>query len=365
MSVHVPALPFGIDPLIAEAKQRARRRRLLAAGLLLAVGAGATAGVLAFGAGRGSGALPWLPTKPQLGPANPPLAPACTASQLRGKLGLEGLGFGTLGGPLMIENRGSAPCALVGMPKLSFADATSRWRLRRQGQPTSVHDPLTPAPGSLRALAPGRWAATYLRWSNWCGRGSSSLRSDPGQPPRALVLSAPGGGRISVGSNLAHHQATAPICVSTAAASTLAAARFTPIVPQGPPSSALPLAARIVPTGHVPYANDTSRSFPVVTVRPGTWLSYTVVLTNRSAKPFSFGRRCPAYEEGVSGGRIAAYVLNCHAVATIAPYAAVRFAMRIPIREHLQTNGGYTLTWNLAPYSWNGGVLAQRGLQLR
>jgi hypothetical protein len=332
MSAHVPALPLEVDPLIAEAKQRARRRRLAAAALL-AVGASA-AGVLAFGGGGSSGEVPWLPTRPQLGPAYPPLAPACTASQLRGKLGIEGVGFGALGGPLMVMNRGSAPCALVGMPKLSFAGATSKWRLGRRGQPPSVHDPLTPQQGSLRALAPGRWAATYLLWSNWCGRGSSSLSSDPGRPPRALVLSAPGGGRISIASNLLHHQSTTPICQAPGG-STLDASRFTPIVPQGPPGSALPLGVRIVRSGEVP---------PV-----GAWLSYTVVLTNHSGRPFSFRGGCPAYEEGF-GLRAEAYVLNCHAVGTIAPHAAIRFAMRIRVPRRVR---GKVLTWTLAPHSWN------------
>lgn len=39
MSVHVPTLPLEVDPLIAEAKQRARRRRLIALVLVVAVGA--------------------------------------------------------------------------------------------------------------------------------------------------------------------------------------------------------------------------------------------------------------------------------------------------------------------------------------
>jgi len=42
MSVHVPALPLEVDPLIAEAKQRARRRRLI--GLVLVVVLGAVVG---------------------------------------------------------------------------------------------------------------------------------------------------------------------------------------------------------------------------------------------------------------------------------------------------------------------------------
>lgn len=362
MLTHVPALPLEADPLIAEAKQRARRRRLLAAGALLVLGA-ATAGVLAFGAGRTSGEVPWLPTKPQLGAAKPPSAPACRASQLQAKLGIEGIGFGMLGGPLMIENRSSAPCALVGMPRLSFSGATAKWRVRRQGQPTAERDPLTPPLGSLRALAPGRWAATYLRWANWCGHGSSYRLSDPGRPPQAIVLSAPGGGRISVGSDLHERRLPAPTCVGPGA-SVLAAARFTPIVPQGHPSSALPLDAKIVPTGHIPYANDMSRAFPVVNAHPGRWLSYTVVLTNRRARPFSFGRRCPAYVESVIGNRQVGYVLNCHAIPAIAPDAAVRFAMRIRVPQHLRLGDTYTVTWELAPHSWNP-PLAQIGLRLR
>jgi Domain of unknown function (DUF4232) len=335
MSGHVPALPLETDPLIAEAKQRARRRRLIAAALLLAVVGGVAGGVLAFGAGGSPGEVPWLPTKPQLGLANPPLAPACRASQLGGKLGLQGGGFGELVGPLMVTNRGSAPCSLVGLPKLSIAGATSKWRLRR-GPEENAYDPLTPPPRSLRALAPGRWAASNLRWGNWCGRGSSPARSRPGQLPRGLVLTAPGGGKIAIDRTPAFRE----IGCASRDGSVLDASRFAPIVPQGPPSSALPLAARIVLAG---------------TEHRGTWLSYTVVLMNDGAKPFSFGRSCPAYYEGF-GLRPTAYVLNCHAVGSIAPRGAVRLAMRVFVSPH--ANNPSTLTWTLAPHSWGGGVLA-------
>jgi hypothetical protein len=43
MSAHAPALPYEVDPLIAEAKHRARRRRLLAVGLVVAVAAAVAA----------------------------------------------------------------------------------------------------------------------------------------------------------------------------------------------------------------------------------------------------------------------------------------------------------------------------------
>jgi hypothetical protein len=64
----VLAPPYAIDPLIAEAKERARRRRLflLAAMGLLAV---SLAGIELRGHGTSGspGAVPWLPTKPSFG----------------------------------------------------------------------------------------------------------------------------------------------------------------------------------------------------------------------------------------------------------------------------------------------------------
>lgn len=51
MTLHVPRLPFALDPLIAEAKRRARQRRLLLAALVLVAVAGAAA--LVFGSSSG------------------------------------------------------------------------------------------------------------------------------------------------------------------------------------------------------------------------------------------------------------------------------------------------------------------------
>jgi hypothetical protein len=54
MTLHIPRLPFSLDPLIAEAKRRARQRRLLLAVLALVALGGA--GALALGSsGWGSG----------------------------------------------------------------------------------------------------------------------------------------------------------------------------------------------------------------------------------------------------------------------------------------------------------------------
>ena len=115
---------FALDPLIAEAKQRARRRRLLAlaaAGLLIA---GAAVGLSQSGSGGTPGAIPWLPTKPNIGSAHPPLAPACTARQLRAT-GFFQAAAGSLAGPIDVVNTSSHACALIGRPQLSLAHGRS------------------------------------------------------------------------------------------------------------------------------------------------------------------------------------------------------------------------------------------------
>lgn len=89
-------------------------------------------------------------------------------------------------------------------------------------------------------------------------------------------------------------------------------------------------------------------------MRPGSWHSFTVVLTNTSRRPFSFGRGCPAYTEQIDAYPAQAYVLNCRAVGSIAPRSSVRFAMRIfvPPRS-ASTAHPASLGWTLAPHTWN------------
>jgi uncharacterized protein DUF4232 len=337
MAVHVPALPLELDPLIAEAKQRARRRRLLGVAALLAAGATGVGLMLSGGAGS-SGEVPWLPTRPQLGAVNPPLAPACTAAQLKANLFLQGAA-GNLAGGISIVNRSSQACALVGRPRLSFGRwQVTRWHLGAAATALPF-DPLAPPMRSLRALAPGRHVSVELWWPGICAAASSS---DTG--PRGLVLTAPGGGRIRlVGPGF-------PRC-NVPSASALQATRFTPYVPQGPPSSALPLEARIVSGGPVSI-KGTTLTQPSFVAHPGSWLSYTVVLTNVGRKPFRFGRTCPAYTEGFGGlRRLQAYVLNCRPVGSIAPGRSVRFAMRIRV-PHLALSVP-AFGWTLAPHSYN------------
>ena len=58
MTLHVPRLPFALDPLIGEAKRRARQRRLLVALiaiLVVVIAAGLTLGLRSSGGGPGAG----------------------------------------------------------------------------------------------------------------------------------------------------------------------------------------------------------------------------------------------------------------------------------------------------------------------
>lgn len=338
------ANPVGLDPLIAEAKQRARRRRLL---LLVAAGvlAASAAGIELAGSGSSgsSGAVPWRPTKPNIGPAHPPLARPCTAAQLRASTSLGAVSGGMWSGEIGLVNRGSTACALVGRPQLSLAGRRAMKYGPNAGPPHPLFDPLAPSIGSLRALAPGRHVAVAL-WVSPAETGACASNSET----LPVVLTAPGGGNI-------HLAPFHPSCYSGYSAQ---ATRYMPVVPQGPRSSKLPLSARIVSTGP-PFLNGYGRPLrdTHVAAQAGSWLSFTVVLTNRSKHAFRFGRRCPAYKEGADSGLDAnasenqVYVLNCHAVGPIAPHASVRFAMRVYVSKNADDMTG--LLWTLAPHSYN------------
>jgi len=329
------ALPLEVDPLIAEAKQRARRRRLL---VLIAAGLVA-AGLLAFElaptstGGGANGAIPWLPTLPNTGPANPPLAAPCTAAQLHATLFVQGAA-GNLAAGIHLMNRSSTACALVGRPNVSLAGwRVTRWRQRGGAL---AYDPLAPPIGSLRALRRGEHVSVLLWIPGYC-------RMDPAvkSHPRPLVLTAPGGGTVAL------NHATFLSC-NAPAALPVQATRYTPFVPQGMPSSELPLSARIVSSG--PRDVNGKRVVgPTLVAHAGSWLSYTVVLKNHSGRVLRFGKTCPSYTEGFT--RQVGYVLNCHPVGAIGPGKSVRFAMRIRVPTHVDNLSA--LGWWLAPHSYN------------
>jgi|GEM_PF-1518186 len=354
-TTHAP--PVGLDPLIAEAKQRARRRRLLA---LAAAGLIAVA-ILAIelapsGSGGGAqGTIPWLPAKPSIGPANPPLAPPCTAAQLHGSLDAAGSSndnsptqeFGTI----ELVNRSSTACALVGSPSFSAEGwRTTRYRWSQNGDLDIPSDPLAPPVGSLRAFSPGAHVLALLRIPG-CVQNLSDRK-----PLRALALAAPGGGAITF------DRATSTIVSCNASAGTTV--RVTPYVPYVPTekrSSHLPLSARIFHTGSdrrfyygtvTPSGKEIGDPNVATAARPGGWFSYTVVLENRGSSVFRFGATCPSYTESVGGSKDVAYVLNCHPVGSIAPGKSVRFTMRARLPRTPRDNN-VQLLWTLAPHTYN------------
>jgi hypothetical protein len=349
---------IAVDPLIAEAKQRARRRRLLA----LAAAGLIAVGVLAFelapsgaggGAHGGDGTIPWLPTKPSTGPANPPLAAPCTAAQLHGSL--DATGSQNDGGPtqefgtIELVNRSSTACALVGSPSFSAEGwRMTRYQWRQNGDMDIPYDPLAPPVGSLRSLRPGAHVLALLRIP-----GCSQNLGDA-KPSRALALAAPGGGKITFDSHLSTF-----VSCNAPAGTTVRVTPYVPYVPTEKPRSHLPLSARIIHTGsdHRFYYGTIGRNGkdigdPNVAAGAGRWLSYTVVLKNHGRSVFRFGATCPSYTESVVPNKDVAYVLNCHAVGSIDPGKSVRFRMRVRLPKHPPGHWQAQLSWVLSPHSY-------------
>jgi hypothetical protein len=356
MATMNPPLDISADPLIAEAKQRARRRRLLA----LAAAGLIAAGLLVFdlapsGSGGGvHGTIPWLSTKPSVGPANPPLAPPCTATQLHGSLDATGSsndrGPTQEYGTIELVNRSSTACALVGSPSFSAEGwRMTRYRSGKNGDLDIPRDPLAPPVGSLRALRPGAHVLALLRVPG-CTQAMGDAR-----PLRALALAAPAGGQIT----FAPPSSTFVSC-NAPAGTTVKVTPYVPYVPTSKKrSSELPLSARIVHTGsdrRFYYGtigrNGKDIGDPNVAAGAGRWLSYTVVLKNRSTDVFRFGATCPSYTESVDRKSVA-YVLNCHPVGAIDPGKSVRFAMRVRLPRHPPGHWQAQLYWELSPHSYN------------
>jgi hypothetical protein len=108
MTLHVPRMPVTLDPLIAEAKRRARQRRLLLAvlGTVLAVGA-AFGGTLA--ARSSERPLPAVAA-----------GPTCRTDQLHVSLTAGGVAGGTASQVLTFRNTSDSACALHGWPSFRF-----------------------------------------------------------------------------------------------------------------------------------------------------------------------------------------------------------------------------------------------------
>jgi hypothetical protein len=287
--------------------------------------------------------ISWVSKHPAKVQANPPLASACQASNLRARLFLQGA-TGSLVGGVDLRNVGPTPCALVGWPTISFSGAaavTTRWQAKKLASSPAPPDVLADPPGSLRALKPGKSAMVSLFWSNWCGPGTDPTGAS-GTPPDAIELALASGTSITV------PVGKAPRCDAGQDPSIVSVGPFTPTVRHLPQSSRLPLHVSIVG----PRPIQLKPGLRAFRVHRGELLHYIVALTNTGSSTFRFAySSCPSYIEALTPSSPQAFVLNCRPADAIAPRATVLFAMQIEILETARL-GTWSLTWQLAPKTY-------------
>jgi hypothetical protein len=108
MTLHVPSLSLSLDPLIAEAKRRARQRRLLAVLGAVVVAGAAIGGTLA------------VRSSDQPRPSVVVAARGCRTDQLQLSVPSGGVAGGTAGQILTLRNISSSACSLHGWPRFRF-----------------------------------------------------------------------------------------------------------------------------------------------------------------------------------------------------------------------------------------------------
>jgi hypothetical protein len=120
---------------------------------------------------------------------------ACTVSQLRGSVSLQG-GAGALIGAISLENVGGSPCTLSGRPPMTLENAKGH-AIR------STQTPAEPIWAYSNAPQPRGWpevrlarhgsAIVRLGFRNWCGGQNEKVFFD---------MSLPGSGRLHVPANV-------------------------------------------------------------------------------------------------------------------------------------------------------------------
>lgn len=174
MSAHPPALSLELDPLIAEAKQRARRRRILLLGCLFAAAATSTA---AFG-------LRSIQRPRPVAPA----APACRSGQLGLTLRDGGVAGGTSGFEFAFENHSETVCTLTGWPTLRVVTRSSRRLATRPHDLIALGYSVKHPPRVPRiSLAPRR----TVRWILQAADGTGLAHMCP--TAKKLLVVPPGG----------------------------------------------------------------------------------------------------------------------------------------------------------------------------
>jgi hypothetical protein len=201
-----PKLPSHEEPeaLIKEARERQLRRRFRgAAGIAIAAAIGLAIFALTV---RGATDRP-AGGAPTAGGA-PPL---CRSAQLSAASYWDGAA-GTLINFFTIANRSGTACSLP----LARPVVLLRWHdslLRVEDSHPSNRFGFGPDAKPLRTLAPGRKAAVYMQWSNWCGPPHAGLTT-------TITLRFRGGLRVA-----ARNVSGQPPCLNRAAPSVLVVSR--------------------------------------------------------------------------------------------------------------------------------------------
>jgi hypothetical protein len=171
MTMHLPRVPLSLEPLIAEAKRRARARRLLVAAVIVGVG-----GVAAATIGLRS-------TERQL--PTVVAAPTCRSAQLTLLPGRGGVALGTYMSDLVLVNVSDATCTLRGWPGVRLVLGNGR-----TVAPRVRHDSLVPkgktADRTIQ-VRPGGAASFRIAESDGTGTGLQTCRT-----VRTVVVIPPG-----------------------------------------------------------------------------------------------------------------------------------------------------------------------------
>ena len=178
MTAYVPRLRFSLDPLIAEAKRRARGRRLLLLALAVAAGGAAAATV----------ALRSSDSPPRTAVAAEP----CRISQMDLVPGRGGVAAGTYMRDFALVNASYTSCTLHGWPNLRLLLGNGRIVSPRVQRDHYGTDKVLPA-RTIRVNSGGA-ASFRVAASDGTGTGMQTCRA-----VKALLISLPGaGGSVAV-----------------------------------------------------------------------------------------------------------------------------------------------------------------------
>ena len=278
------------------------------------------------GAGSSVGAVSFDPPEPSVGGYE---RQPCDASGLAAFSGVWGAGLGSEYANLVIYNDSGVDCYIPTSPIVELRDA--------HGALLASAAPWSDSPTTL-VLRAGWTAAARIQYADWC-------ISPPALPLRIdLVVSPPSVLQV------AHSEGDAtavPVPGCNSAPATLSPA-FNYDAP-----FAIPGASVAPPPDPVDSLPLTVTLSTLPTTAPGTELSYTVTLTNRSPfdKPLNLAFLCPRYIERLflPDGRTTPdteRLLNCGPIGFLGGGASVTLEMRLAIPSDAPS-GTAGIVWQL------------------